>query len=292
MTQRSPSGLCVGYPLAMTASVHELLDATGGGCCLVRDDGTIESASVGFRALTGAPDSLAGVALATVVPELPSLDQLACAITAETPVFRQVGVDGVGRELAAAVVRGEGSTATLILSDRSGEARLRRTQARLGRQIDDLKAELAAREQAPRRPRIRSMAELARRLDEALMRARRYRHQVTIISIRISSEEPLGDRAAIVGDKLVSCVRGVDDLGRVDAQHWVLVLPHTPLAGGEVVATRIQARLSELGLDLVGVGVAQVGGEEAGSVAVDRADQAATQALDRGGGMLLAVALV
>lgn len=276
----------------MTASVHELIDATGGGCCLVRDDGTIESASAGFRTLTGAPEAANGVALASVLPELPALAALPPTIAAEAPVFRQVGVDGVGRELAAALVPSDAGPATLILSDRSGEARLRRSQARLGRQIDDLKAEIAAREREPRRPRVRTMAELARRLDEELMRARRYQHQVTIISIRIQSEEPLGEQATLVGEKLVGCVRGVDDLGRVDDQHWVLVLPHTPLAGGEVVATRIQSRLSEIGLDTVGIGVAQVGGEEAGSDAVERADQTATQALDGGGGMLLAVALV
>ena len=278
----------------MSPSVHQLIDATGGGCCLVRSDGTIESTSSGFRALTGADESIVGQALSSAIPELPELANLPDALTTETPVFRQVGSDGIGRELAAALVPGddEGAASVLVLSDRSGEARLRRKQARLGRQIDDLKAELAAREREPRRPRIRSMTELARRLDEALMRARRYKHQVTIISIRIQSDEPLGERAAVVGEKLVGCVRGVDDLGRVDEQHWVLVLPHTPLAGGEVVATRIQTRLAELELEHVGVGVAQVGNEEAGSAGVERADQAATQALDGGGGMLLAVALV
>lgn len=276
----------------MTAGVHQLIDATGGGCCELASDGTIVSASPGFVALTGAPEPLVGLEPKAFVRELPVLERLGEAVESDSSVFRQIGADGIGRELAAALVSGEGEARFLVLVDRSGEARLLRKQARLGRQVDDLKAELAAREREPRRPRIRSMAELARRLDEALMRSRRYHHHVTIISIEIRAEQPLGERAAVVGEKLVGCVRGVDDLGRVDEKHWVLVLPHTPLAGGEVVATRVQTRLAELELTQVGVGVAQVGDEEAGSAALGRADQAALQALEKGGGMLLAVALV
>lgn len=283
----------------MTAGVHELIDATGGGCCRLRPDHKIDSASPGFRALTGAPAELDGLDPTKLIRELPILDQLAAVVDAESPVFRQVGADGIGRELAAALVREPDGGGTLILVDRSGEARLRRSQARLGRQIDDLKAELAAREREPRRPQIRSMAELARRLDEALMRSRRYGHQVTIVSIQIEAGvsiqleagEPVEDQARAIGESLIGCVRGVDDLGRVDATHWVVVLPHTPLAGGEVVATRVHGRLSELGLAMVGVGVAQIGSDEAGSDAVDRADQAGAQALENGGGLLLAVAL-
>ncbi|PRP99881.1 hypothetical protein ENSA5_28690 [Enhygromyxa salina] len=278
----------------MNAGSRELIDATGGGCCQLRAEGTIDSASPGFVALTGAPKDIAGREPGALIRELPALAELPSMVDAETPVLRVVGADGIGRELSAALVADPGgeSGGVLILVDRSGEARLRRSQARLGRQIDDLKAELAEREREPRRPRIRSMVELARRLDEALMRARRYKHPLTIISIEVESDEALADRAMAVGETLIACVRGVDDLGRADANHWCLILPHTPLAGGEVVAKRVLARLAELGLATVGVGVAQVGAEEPGSAAVERADQAGAQALESGGGLLLAVALV
>lgn len=276
----------------MSASLHELIDATGGGCCRLRADGTIDSASPGFVALSAAPEQAAGLELGAVLAELAELTGLPAAVTPDTPVFRHVGADGVGRELAAALVRdGEGeSGGLLILVDRSGEARLRREHARLGRRLEDLEAELAAREHELHRPRIRSMPELAARLDEALARARRYRHQVTIISIRIEGGA-LGERAGDLGELFTGCVRGVDDVGRAAATHWILVLPHTPLAGGEIVAKRVHARLAELGVARVGLGVAQVGGEEAGKDAVDRADQAGAQALESGGGLLLAVAL-
>lgn len=277
----------------MHALMFQVIDATGGGACRLRPDGTIEVASPGFSALTGAKQP-AGVELRHLIRELGELDALPDQLEGDSPVFRQVGADGVGRELAVARLPdddGEGSW--LVLVDRSGEARLRRSQTRLDRQIDDLKAELAARERAPRRPRIRSMAELARRLDEALMRARRYRHHVTIMAIRVElPEEVTAERAGEIGEAIVNAVRGVDDLGRVDPQHWILVLPHTDIAGGEVVGKRIQSRLADFEVPALGLGLAQVGPEEAGSAAVERADQACSQAIEDGGGLLLAVALV
>jgi hypothetical protein len=277
----------------MTAALHELIDATGGGCCRLRADSTIDSASPGFVALVGARNELTGLHPHAVLAELPALSQLPASISTDAPIFRQVGSDGLGRELAAALVRDRGeSGAMLLLVDRSGEARLRRSQARLGRQIEDLKAELAARDQEPHRPRIRSMSELIRRLDESLARAHRYGHAVTIVAVQIESEQDAPpDREKRVGDSLLGCVRGVDDLGRVDANDWVVALPHTPLAGGEVVAKRIHERLSGIGLTKVGVGVAQVGLDEPGAVAVERAEQAAGQAMESGGGLLLGVAL-
>jgi hypothetical protein len=277
----------------MTAALHELIDATGGGCCRLRADSTIDSASPGFVALVGARNELTGLHPHAVLAELPALSQLPASISTDAPIFRQVGSDGLGRELAAALVRDHGeSGAMLLLVDRSGEARLRRSQARLGRQIEDLKAELAARDQEPHRPRIRSMSELIRRLDESLARAHRYGHAVTIVAVQIESEQDAPpDREKRVGDSLLGCVRGVDDLGRVDANDWVVALPHTPLAGGEVVAKRIHERLSGIGLTKVGVGVAQVGLDEPGAVAVERAEQAAGQAMESGGGLLLGVAL-
>jgi hypothetical protein len=277
----------------MTAGLHELIDATGGGCCRLRPDGTIDSASPGFVALVGARNDLVGLEPHVVLAELPALAQLPTTITAETPMFRQVGSDGLGRELAAALVRDRNGElgSMLLLVDRSGEARLRRSQARLGRQIEDLKAELSARDHEPQRPRIRTMSELVRRLDEALARAHRYGHAVTIVAAHVEADETLPERDKLVGEKMLGCVRGVDDLGRVDAGTWIVALPHTPLAGGEVVAKRIHERLGELGLTQVGVGVAQVGLDEAGAVAIDRADQAAAQAMESGGGILLAVAL-
>jgi hypothetical protein len=277
----------------MTASLHELIDATGGGCCRLRSDGTIDSASPGFVALVGARSEVAGLHPHAVLAELPALAQLPPTISNEVAVFRQVGSDGLGRELAAALIRDRNGEAgsMLVLVDRSGEARLRRSQARLGRQIDDLKAELSARDQEPHRPRIRALSELIRRLDESLARAHRYGHAVTVVAVRIEPAELLPEQEKLVGEKLLGCVRGVDDLGRAEVHDWVVALPHTPLAGGEIVAKRIHERLGELGLTKVGVGVAQVGLDEPGVVAVDRAEQAAMQAMESGGGLLLAVAL-
>ncbi|PRQ07997.1 hypothetical protein [Enhygromyxa salina] len=282
----------------MSAELHRLIDATGGGCCVIRADGTIDAASPGFLALAGAPPRVAGQLPSALIEELPALDQLRAAVDAQTPVFRHVGADGVGHELAAAYVPDVGGAAggVLVLVDRSSEARLRRGQVRLNREIDDLEAQLAQRQRQPQRSRIRSMPELNGRLEEALMRGRRYKHDVSCISVQI--EMPAGSEAhddelvQTVGETLIGCVRGVDDLGCADLRHWIFVLPHTPLAGGEIVATRVRTRLAGIELNRVGLGVAQVGGEEPGSAAIDRADQASAQALESGGGVLLAVALI
>lgn len=275
----------------MDATLFELIDATGGGCCRLRADGTIDAASPNFVTLTGASEP-SGRTPAELIAELPSVAELPVTAAEQSVIVRAVGRDGIGRELAVARVpdASGGSGGVLVIVDRSGEARLRRNEARLGRQIDDLKAELAAREREPRRPRIRSMTELAQRLDEALMRARRYQHHVTIVAIRIDADdESLGSG---VGETIVGCVRGVDDLGRADDDHWILVLPHTELAGGEIVARRVISKLAALGLVRLGIGVAQVGAAEPGSAAVERADRVSSQALESGAGLLLAVALV
>lgn len=261
-----------------------LIDASGAGCCRLGPDEHITAASPNFVALLGARavDQIVGRRPSELIPELPS--SLPAAITATPTIVRVVGADGIGRELAVAHNGG-----VLLVADRSSEAKLRRSEARLGRQIDDLQAELTAREREPRRPPIRTMTELATRLDEALMRARRYQHHVTIAAIRLG-RAPVPGR--IVGETIIGCVRGVDDLGRAADDHWILVLPHTDLAGGEIVGKRVLAKLGALELDGVGIGVAQVGLEEPGSAAVERADRVSVQALENGGGLLLAVALI
>lgn len=277
----------------MDPALFEVIDATGGGCCLLRADGTIEAASPNFLVLTGVTDPI-GRAPAELISGLPALAEL--PTRAGELLVRQVGADGVGRELALARVPG---AELLLLVDRSGEARLRRSEVRLGRKIEDLQAELAVREREPRRPRVRSLAELSTRLEEALMRGRRYGHQVSVIAIHIAmiakaseASEDSEAQARILGEALLGCVRGVDDLGQAGDERWILVLPHTDLAGGQVVGKRVVARLGALEIGRAGVGVAQVGLEEPGPAALERANQAGVQALETGGGLLLAVALV
>lgn len=267
--------------------IFELLDASGAAVCRLDRNGALAALSANFCALTGISDSALGLTPAQVLPELPALDGLPARVEADSSVFRQIGGDGIARELTAArLCRADGDY--LVLVDRSGEARLRRHHARLGREIDDLKAELRARERERGRPQIHTLAELARRLDEALARARRYQHPVTIVAIRV--EQTTGS-ARRVGETMVAAVRTVDELGRVDGERWILVLPHTPLSAAPVVGRRIGARLEGLTLGRVAFGAAQVGPDEGGSDAVARADAVCEQAFEAGGGLLLAVDL-
>jgi hypothetical protein len=273
----------------MDATLFEMIDATGGGCCRLQTDDTIVAASPNFVALTGVVEPV-GRKPAELIAELPPLGGLPPTVGAEPVIVRVVGRDGIGRELAVARVPGADGGMLLVV-DRSGEARLRRTEVRLSRQIDDLEAELAARERVPKR-RIRSLAELTLRLHEALQRARHYHHNVTLLVIRITGEGPIGVAERTVGETIVGCVRGVDDLGCAEDGRWILLLPHTDLTGGEIVAKRIIAKLETLAIGRVALGVAQANADEPGSSVVERAERVCAQALESGGGLLLAVALV
>lgn len=267
-----------------------LVDAAGGAVCRLRADGTMVEASQRFLALTGA-SSIADRSIHALLPDLPALAELPDHVSSETPALLQVGVDGIGRELSAARIAA-GEHCFVVLSDRSNEASLRRREAKLDRQLTDLQADLAAREREPKRSRIRTMSELAARLDEALTRARRYKHDVTLLTVRVAAAHAEAVLFGPVGECLIGCVRGVDDIGRLADDHWLLVLPHTNLEGGSVVGKRVFDRLSALELGQIAVGCAQIGGEESGSKALERADQACLDALEHGGGLLLAVALV
>jgi hypothetical protein len=267
-----------------------LVDAVGGGVCRLRSDGTMMEASDRFLALTGAT-SIAGQSIHALLLDLPTLAELPTQVGADTPTLLQVGADGLGRELSAARLD-LGEHSFVVLGDRSGEASSSRRAAKLDRQVGDLQAELAEHAGDAKRSRIRTAASVAARMDEALMRARRYKHDVTLLTIRIAAEHAEVALVGPVGECLLGCVRGVDDVARLADDHWLLVLPHTNLEGGSVVGKRVLERLGVLELGTVGIGCAQVGSEETGGKALERADQAGLDALERGGGQLLAVALV
>lgn len=267
-----------------------LVDAVGGGVCRLRSDGTMIEASTRFVVMTGAT-SIAGKSIHELLLDLPTLAELPEQIGAETPTLLQVGGDGLGRELSAARLE-IGEQQFVVLRDRSSEASTSRRAAKLDRQVSDLQAELAEHAGDPRRSRVRTAAAVAARMDEALMRARRYKHDVTLLTVRIAAEHAEVALVGPVGECLIGCVRGVDDVGRIADDHWLLVLPHTNLEGASVVGKRVLERLGALELGTIGIGCAQIGSEESGSKALERAELAGLDALERGGGQLLAVALV
>jgi len=62
--------------------------------------------------------------------------------------------------------------------------------------------------------------------------------------------------------------------------------------GAAVVGKRVLERGGALDVGILAIGCAQVGPDELAGKALERADQAALDALEQGGGQLLAVALV
>lgn len=242
-----------------------------------------------FCALTGLTPADAGPdapSLATLLPDLPPMEALPVRVGDDSPMFVQLGADGVARELAP-VLAEEGGARFLTLVDRSGIARLLRNQAKLGRRVEDLQAELEARARAPERPRVRTMTELAARLEDAISRARRYDHAVACLRIRCG--KGYRDALASLDGTILSCVRGVDEVGTLGEGEYVVVLPHTDLAGGKVVAERIRNRFEKQGQQAPSIGAAQLIGDEGPGALVKRAEGACTQAEQRGGGVLLAV---
>lgn len=262
------------------------VDALGNGVCGLRTDGTVDAISPGFTALTGLGDDTVGKPVSGLIEGLPALDGIAQHV-ADGGQIRQIGPDGVARELIPVRAgRDDGAGTWLVLIDRSGEEKLRRRQAQLGRKLADLRAELEARQRTPRRPGVRSMHELATRLDEAVQRARRYDHAVTVLRVQLdASKAAEGD----VDEGILGCIRAVDDAGLVGDHDYAVVLPHTDLKGGKIVADRIGARLRDAGCDSVSVGAAQLQREEESSGLVARAEQACLQAVSQGGGILVAV---
>lgn len=291
-TARVPAGgavrACATVAPVADSPIFALLDASGSGVCRLGAGDTVQAASAGFRALTGLDDDCVGKSIAALLPDLPELGTVPERAAEDAPMFRQVGADGVARELVPVRIPSDAEASPyLVLVDRSGVARLLRSQATLGRRLEDLQAELEARARSPERPRVRTMTDLATRLEDAISRARRYEHAVTCLRVRCGKGHP--EALSSLDSTIMGCIRGVDEVGTVGEGEYVVVLPHTDLAGGKVVAERVITRLGKQGHTAACVGAAQLIGDEGAHGLVRRAEAACDQADQRGGGVLLAV---
>lgn len=101
----------------------------------------------------------------------------------------------------------------------------------------------------------------ARELTQALGRFRRYSEPFSVIVIALSDSIFAGARPARVrnlvrgvADRLRGDVRMVDEVARLDDGRFVVILPHTPLSGAEVV----KERLAALSIQALGAGESTV----------------------------------
>ena len=177
----------------------KLVDAAGGGVAVVRDDGTIASASSGFARLCGQPDPLVGVTLRSVLPELPSFDDLPAVIDAHTPTFTHVESGRLFPLAAAAVV--DGGVRYLVLADRRAHAT--RAELRQGPR------ESRPRDELPRPPRVHTFAVIHDRLGRALALSRSEGHSLAVLKIVVTSAADVDLDGLVLG-----CVRGIDDVAR------------------------------------------------------------------------------
>ncbi len=274
--------------MEVSSVLDRLVDATGGGVCRLASDGTVQDYSQGFAVLAGIRQGSKGrLEVHTLLPGMPALGSLGEAAMPEPPVFTHVGDDGIARELSPALVEGKDREERwLVLVDHSSEARLRRKQRRMGRELEDLQSELRTRENAPLSPQVRTMRKMAASLEAALECGERYRHEVTVLSIQLSDKGPCG---IDVSSLILRCVRGVDDVGTDGAGCFCVLLPHTEARGGRIVAERIGAKLLAAGLGGAGIGGAQAKSEERGAALVQRSERACAQSKADGGEVLLAV---
>jgi len=97
------------------------------------------------------------------------------------------------------------------------------------------------------------------RVEQELYRSRRYKIETTLVLVRIPAISRRAARALYV---FVSTqLRTIDTAGLLGTGDYVICLPHTPGAGGEVVADRIRTFMDEYA-PLIGVASFGADGEE------------------------------
>lgn len=134
-------------------------------------------------------------------------------------------------------------------------------------------------------------------------RSRRFRYPVSLVVVALDgfgdSEDPEEvARLAVLGDavlpRLVNALREVDLVAPYRLARWVAFLPHTPLAGAQEVAARLQEGLSGLGDTFItaSVGVAShdpllAAGPLSFGALVDGAEEALETARREGGNRIV-----
>ncbi len=93
---------------------------------------------------------------------------------------------------------------------------------------------------------------LTYKLDEELKRARRFHLPLSVVMAGFDGQA--GDEVLRqLSGLFLQASRDTDLLGRFDISSFLFLLPHTPPAGAETMARRVQSAVEELGLkDLVG----------------------------------------
>ncbi len=137
---------------------------------------------------------------------------------------------------------------------------------------------------------------LTYKLDEEVKRARRFHQPLSVVMLGFDGQAG-EDVLRQLSGLFLQAARDTDLLGRFDLSSFLFLLPHTPPAGAEVMARRIQTAADDLGLvDLVGdplkiaVGISSFPHpdvERAGDL-YRLAREAYLEAERRGGGVLLA----
>lgn len=241
-----------------------MCDAAGAGAVLVRDDGTIGSASAGFEELLGGSQPSLGADLRALLPELPSIEELPPKVGPDSPAFVHGGAGRTRRVLTAACVDLDGQRYVIVAErDRQGHRRAERRDGPIEGVTDGPTVEAAP----ARHARVRAREAMPDRVRHALALARSYGYEVSVMSLE------LGDATGLDSDGIIlGCVRGVDDVARGAEGRYLLLLPDTDEQGARVVGRRICSKLQGFGRPRVGV--AQSFPDEPAEMLISRAESA------------------
>ncbi|MDO9508699.1 MAG: diguanylate cyclase [Thermovirgaceae bacterium] len=86
-------------------------------------------------------------------------------------------------------------------------------------------------------------------------RARRYRYPLSVISVKVNNMRTIRDKGGIeavdetsqrLSRQVLKNLRNVDIGGRLEDDHMVLLLPHTPIEGANIVSGRLASQVSGL----------------------------------------------
>ncbi len=138
---------------------------------------------------------------------------------------------------------------------------------------------------------------LTKRLEEEVVRARRYRRPLTVVFLDIDHFKRIndtyghtaGDEALVrVAESLKNALRECDLLGRFGGEEFVLLLPETRIDEALLVAERMRNDISQMcitpieGVLTISAGLAELADNETGDALLGRSDKALYRAKAEG----------
>ena len=227
---------------------------------------------------------LALVAVVNLVPPFPNAGPVVTALSilgfgaVQVALAIAAGSSAEAVYLTRAALTGAAILASATLAGILGN-RLRRLQADMRRQQITIR-ELTTREATG----ALKEDQMRRRLEEEILRARRYGYQISLLVLahETTSGDGLSDSADVGEEALAevarvaqSRLRPMDSLGHHGQRAFTILLPHTPLGGAQTAAAKIVAEIEKTTGVAMHAGIAEFPADAAtAGDLIEEADQA------------------